>query len=132
MVDIFDSAHSYSHSALSKMTTRKNSPQKKEPEQYSLPELQNMGFNTMSECQFRSTIIKLLVALEKRNKGLRDFITAELRYNQTEIKNRLNDMQSKLNVLTARVNEVEETVSKEDTLVVRREAEEKRKTIKRP
>ena len=43
-------------------------------------------------------------------------------------------MQSKLEVLTARVNEVEEGVSDtEDKLMVRKEAEEKkRKTIKRP
>ena len=32
MVDILDAAHSYSHSALSKMTRKKNSPQKKESE----------------------------------------------------------------------------------------------------
>ena len=110
------------------MTRRKNSPQKKEPEAIlSATELQNLDLNTMSEIQFRSTIIKLLVALEKNVKDSRDFITAELRSNQAKIKNTLNETQSKLDALTARVNEVEERVSdKEDKLMVRKEAEEKR------
>ena len=41
----------------------------------------------MSESQFRSTVIKLLVALEKSIKDSRDFMTAEFRSNQAEIKN---------------------------------------------
>ena len=73
MVDILDSARSYSHSALNKMT-RKNAPQKKNQRQYSLPQLQNMDYNSMSESQFRSTIIKLLVALEKSIKDSRGFM----------------------------------------------------------
>ena len=66
---------------------------------------------SMSESQFRSTIIKLLVALEKSKKDSRDFMIAEFRSNQAEIKNRLNEMQSKLEVLMTRVNKVEERVS---------------------
>ena len=62
----------------------------------------------MSESQFRSTIMKLLAALQKSVKESRDFMTAEFRSNQAEIKNQLNEMQSKLEVLTTRVNEVEE------------------------
>ena len=82
----------------------------------------------MSESQFRSTIIKLLVALEKSIKNSRDFITAEFRSNQAEITNQLNEMQSKLEVLKTRVNEVEERVSDiEDKLMARKETEEKQK-----
>ena len=62
----------------------------------------------MSESLFRSTIIKLLVALEKSIKDTRDFMTAEFRSNKEDIKNQLNDMQSKLEVLMMRVNKVEE------------------------
>ena len=91
------------------MSIRKNSPQKKEAETVlSATALQDMDFNTISENQFRSTIIKLLVALEKSIKGFRDFVTAEFRSNQAKIKNQLNEMQSKLEGLTTRVNEVEE------------------------
>ena len=80
----------------------------------------------MSESQFRSTIIQLLVALEKSIKDSRDFMTAEFKSNQAESKNQLNEMQSKL-VLTTRVNEVEEQVSDiEDKLMAKRETEEKR------
>ena len=44
----------------------------------------------MSESQFRSTIIKLLVTLEKSIKDSRDFMTAEFKSNQAEIKKQLN------------------------------------------
>ena len=87
----------------------------------------------MSESQFRSTIIKQLVALEKSIKDSRDFMTAEFTSNQVKIKNQLNEMQCKLEILRTRVNEVEERVSHiEDKMMARKEAEEKkRKTIKR-
>ena len=62
----------------------------------------------MSESQFRSTIIKLLVALKKSIKDSRDFMTAEFRFNQAEMKNQLNEMQCKLEVLTTKVNKLEE------------------------
>ena len=45
-----------------------------------------MDYNLMSESQFRSTIIKLLMVLEKSIKDSRDFMTAEFRSNQAEIK----------------------------------------------
>ena len=70
------------------MTRRKNSPQKKESETIlSATELHNLEYSLMSESQFRSTIIKLLVALEKNIKGSRDFINAEFRSNQAKVKN---------------------------------------------
>ena len=85
----------------------------------------------MSESQFRSTTIKLVVALEKSIKDSRDLMIAEFRSNQAEIKNQLIEMQSKLEVLTMRVNEVEERVSGiEDKLIARKEAEEKREKQK--
>ena len=81
----------------------------------------------MSESQFRSTIIQLLVALEKSIKESRDFMTAEFRSNQAEIKNQLNEMQSKLEVLMMRDNKVEEQVSEiEDKLMAKRETEKKK------
>ena len=111
------------------MTRKKNSPQKKESETVlSATELQNLDYNSMSESQFRSTIIKLLVALEKSIKDSRDFMTTEFRSNQAEIKNQLNEMQSKLEVLMMRVNEVEETVSDiEDKLMQGRKVRKKEK-----
>ena len=69
------------------MTRKKNSPQKKESEiVLSSRELQSLDYNSMSETQLRSTIIQLLVALEKSIKDSRDFMTAEFRSNQAEIK----------------------------------------------
>ena len=45
--------------ALSKMTRKKNSPQKKESETVlTATELQNWDSNSMSESQFKSTVIK--------------------------------------------------------------------------
>ena len=111
------------------MTRRKDSPQNKELKTILSPtELQNLYYNSMSESQFRSTTIKLLVALEKSIKYSRDFTTAEFRSNQFKIKNKLNEMQSILKVLKMRVNEVEERVSHiEDKLMARKETEEKQK-----
>ena len=87
--------------------TRKNPPQKKESETVlSATELQNLDCNLMSESQFRSTIIKLLLAQKKSIKDSRDFMTAEFKFNQAKIKNQLNEMQSKLEFPTRRVNEV--------------------------
>ena len=82
----------------------------------------------MSESQFRSTIIKLLVALEKSIKDSRDFMTVGFRSNQAEIKNQLNEMISKLEV---RVNKVEERVSDIEDKLMARKLRKKRKTIKR-
>ena len=74
------------------MTRRENSPQKKESETVlSATDLQSLDYNSMSESQFRSTAIKLLVALEKSIKDSRHFMTAEFRSNQAEIKNQLNE-----------------------------------------
>ena len=71
MVDIFDSAHTYSYSTLDKMMRRKNSPQKKEPEVIlSAIDLMDMDVSNMSEIQCRITIMKLLVALENEEKTL--------------------------------------------------------------
>uniref|UniRef100_A0A8C0K8Z2 ST8 alpha-N-acetyl-neuraminide alpha-2,8-sialyltransferase 6 n=1 Tax=Canis lupus dingo TaxID=286419 RepID=A0A8C0K8Z2_CANLU len=76
----------FGHSALSKITRRKTSPQKKESETVLSPtELQNLDYNSMSESQFRSTIIQLLVALEKSIKDSRDFMTAEFRSDYLQI-----------------------------------------------
>ena len=70
--------------------------------------------------------MQLLVALEKSIKDSRDFITAEFRSNQAEIKNQLNAMQSKLEAQMTKVNEVEERVSDtEDKLMAKRKTEEK-------
>ena len=67
------------------MTRKKNSPENTESETVlSATELQNLHYNLMSERQLRSTIIKLLVALEKSIKESRDFMTAEFRSNQAK------------------------------------------------
>ena len=128
VVDISDSSHSYSHSTLDKMTRSKNSPQKKELEVIlSAIDLLDVDLCSMSETQFRSTIIELLVVLEKSLKDSRDPFTAELRSNQAKIKNTLTEMQCKMDTLTTRVNEVEERVSDiKHKLMERKEAEEKR------
>ena len=52
----------------------------------------DLDYNSMSENQFRSAVIKLLVALEKSIKESRHFMTAEFRSNQAEIENQLNEM----------------------------------------
>ena len=128
MVDNFHSAHSYRHFSLDKMTSRRNPQQKKEPKGiFSATHVMGMHLSKMLEMEFRITIKKLLVGLEKSVKDSRDSLNAEMRSNQAEIKNTLTEMQSKLDALTARVNEAEERISDiEDKLIERKEAEEKR------
>ena len=127
MVDILDSAHSYSHSALSKITRRKNSPKKKESETVLSARVTEFGLQFDVRKPIRSTITKLLVVLEKTINDSRAFMTAEFRSNQAKIKNQFNEMQSKLEVLMMKVNEVEEQVSDiEDKLMAKKESEEKR------
>ena len=63
----FDRAYSSIHSSLDKMTRRRNSQQKKEPEVI-LSAADLFDISKMSEMEFRITIVKLLVGLEKSNK----------------------------------------------------------------
>ena len=78
------------------MTRKRKEPEKKEPETIlSATELQDLDLNMISEIQFRSTIMrkkkprstimKLLVALEKSVKDSRDSVTVELGYDQAKI-----------------------------------------------
>ena len=61
----------FDHCALSKMTRRKTSPQKKESETVVSPtELQNLDYNSMSESQFRSTY-RATGGSRKKHKGLK-------------------------------------------------------------
>ena len=62
---LFPKKLAFGHSAVSKMTRRKSSPQKKESETVLSPRVTNLDYNSMPESQFRSTIIKLLVTLKK-------------------------------------------------------------------
>ena len=72
VVDIFDSAHSYSHSPLDKMTRQKNSPQKREPEVIlSATDLMDMDLCKILDIEFRIIIIKFLVGFEKNTKDQR-------------------------------------------------------------
>ena len=60
-------------------------------------------------------------------------MSAEFRFYQAEIKNQLSEMQSELEVLmTGLMRKKKELSDIEDKWVARKEAEEKRKTIKRP
>lgn len=108
VINTLDSAGSYTHSALSKMSRRKNFTTKERFRNSALcPTVTEYGLQFNVRKLIQKQIIKLLVALENSMKDSRDLGTAELRSNRAEIKNKLNDMQSKLDVLTARVNEVE-------------------------
>ena len=49
-----------------------------------------MDLSKISEMEFRITSIKLLVGLEKSIKDSRDFLSAQLRSNQAEIKKYFN------------------------------------------
>ena len=116
------------------MTKRKIHHERKNGKQYSLPQSHRIWITIRCQKTNQKHNCKATGGSGKSIKDSRNFMTAEFRSNQVEIKNRLKEMQSKLDVLTARVNEVEERVSDiEDKLMVGKKAEEKkRKTIKSP
>ena len=88
----------------------------------------DMDLSKMSKTEFRITVIKLLVVLGKSIKDSRDSLTAEMRSNQTKIKNTLTEMQSELDALTTRVTEAEERVSDiEDKLMKGRKLRKREK-----
>ena len=73
VVNIFDFALLFIHSSVSKITRRRNSQQKKEPEAIlSATDLIDMDISKISELEFRITIIKLLAGLEKSIKETRE------------------------------------------------------------
>ena len=99
------------------MTRKKNSPQKNQKQQQQKSNQQTKRIRNSTLCH-RVTEFDVRKPVQKHNykatggsgknqKDSRDFMTAEFRSNQAEIKNQLNEMQSKLEVLTMRVNEVE-------------------------
>ena len=109
------------------MTRRKTSPQKKESETVLSHRVTKFGLQFNVRKPIQKHYYTATGGSRKSIKDSRDFMTAEFRSDQAEIKNQLNEMQSKLEVLTTRVNEVDERVSDiEDKLIAKRETEEKR------
>jgi len=74
----------------------------------STTDLMDMDISKMSEIDFRVAIMKLISRLEKNISDNIESLKAEMRANQAEFKNAVNEMQSKVDTLTARVNEAEE------------------------
>uniref|UniRef100_A0A452VDF0 ubiquitinyl hydrolase 1 n=2 Tax=Ursus TaxID=9639 RepID=A0A452VDF0_URSMA len=115
----------------SKMTRRKNSPQKREQEAVLTDrDLISMDISKMSELEFRITIIKILAGLKKSIEDSRESLSGEikeLKSNQVEIKKAINGMQSKMEALTARINEAEDRISGiGDKMMDNKEAKKKR------
>ena len=78
MVDIFDSACSYSHFALDKMTGRKNSPQKKELETILCYRITEFGFKYDVRNSIQKYNYKATGGSGKSVKDSRDFIISEI------------------------------------------------------
>ena len=68
----------------------------------------NVDRTKVSEIDSRMTIMKAISRLEKNINDNIESLRAEMRSNQAELKNAMNEMQSQLGALTARVNEAEE------------------------
>ena len=70
--------------------------------------LMDMDISKMSEMDFRVAIMKSISRLQKNISDNIESLRAEMRSNQAEIKNAMNEKPSKLDTLTARVNDAEE------------------------
>ena len=72
------------------MTKRRNSSQKKEQEKMTTRDLINTNINKMSDLEFRTTIIKVLLGVEKSTEDTRESCSAEvkeIKSSQVKIKN---------------------------------------------
>ena len=65
--------------ALSKMTKRKNSPQKKLQEVATANELIKNGLSNIAESEFKILVIKLIAGLEKSIEDSRESIATEIK-----------------------------------------------------
>ena len=76
------------------MTKWKNSPQKIEQEAVlTARDLISMDISKMSELEFRITITRILVGLEKSIEDTGESLSGEIKSNQVEIKNAINEVQ---------------------------------------
>ena len=89
---------------LSKMTKRKNSPQKNLQEITTATELIKKDLNNITESEFRIIVIKLIAGLENSIEDSREALATEikgLRNSQEELKNALNEMQNNMETMKA-------------------------------
>ena len=99
------------------MRRRRSPPQQRKDNESLAPatEIMDMDVTTLSEMEFRATMVRMMSTLEKSiNENVTENIEslrAEMGVNLTEIKNSISQMQSKLEALMARVTEAEERIS---------------------
>ena len=115
---------------LSKITKRKNSPQKKLQEVVTANELIKNYLSNITEQEFRIIVIKLIAGLEKSIEDSKESITTEikgLRNSHEELKNAINEVQNKMEVAIVQIEEAEERIGElEDKIMEKEEAEKKR------
>ena len=68
-------------------------------------ELLDMDINSISEREFRVTIIQAMARLEKNISDKIESLREEVRADLAEVKNAINEIRSNLNTLTAKVTE---------------------------
>ena len=98
---------------LSKMTKRKNSPQKKLQEVAIANKPIKNDLSNIAENEFKIIVIKLIAGLEKSIEDRRESITTEikgLRNSHEELKNAINELQNKMEATTAQIEEAKERI----------------------
>ena len=115
---------------LSKMTKRRNSPQKKLQEVATANDLIKNDLSNIAYNEIKIIVIKLITGLEKSIDDSTESVTTEikgLRNSQEELKNAINELQNKMEATTARIGEAEERIGElEDKIMEKEEAEKKR------
>ena len=88
-------------------------------------ELLDMVINSMSEREFKLTIIQAMARLEKAFNDKMELIRAEVKATRDDINNALNEFHLNLNSLKARVSEAEDRISDlEEKLIEKKDQEE--------
>ena len=83
----------------------------KEEDKATTRELSERDLSNMPDGEFKATVIRIVTGLEKRMEGIKEILTTEIRElkkNQSEMKNVINQTGNWLDALNNRLEEAEE------------------------
>ena len=93
------------------MPRHRNSLQMKEQDHTTARDLSKTDISNMPDGEFKATIIRILTGLEKRIEDISETLTTEikeLKKNQSEMKNAINEIGNRLDAMNSRLEEAEE------------------------
>ena len=93
---------------LDYMRTQRNISQMKEQDQTIARDQSKMDVSNMPNREFKVIIIKVLTGFEKKVEDISETLNTQIKKNQSEIKNRINEIQYTLDGIKSKLDEAEE------------------------